>query len=356
MPLEMWRRLQEFVRWTCVRSDMRFLYGTFVLIVARGLSKSKQLLWQFPEKHQEPEAAVTHMLRARHNVMPSAGDMDVQTRAVMCKVSELHQIFAIGQFMQGENTPLNIQNLQEELRSESNPNVFKLFLLAELASLLGIGASSRTSGSSFLNKRTGRTAISSLQALQQVESQPCVRVYWNYLCTWAHALQLTLEEPADFAFARLACICRMNDRNPKLKLLYLSWANMNPADRQVLTDFFLADGIRNHACVFSYLPACFDNAQKNPAVGFATMLDLLVELVEITWLQMESDAKPQQPVLNLFDLAAFTGVVRSRSVFCSCLEHTKIVHMPNGEAWPQPLQPPSCRHGLNHGVFQTQPV
>ena len=331
MPLEMWQRLQEFVRWTGVRSDVSSLYGTFVLIVARGLSKSKQLLWQFPEKHQQPDAAVTHMLRARHNVLPSAAELDLDMRTVMCKVSSLHQVFAIGQFMQGENTPLNIRNLQEELKIESDPAVFKIFLLSEFASLLGIGASSRTSGSSFLNKRTGRTVISSLHALQQLESQPCVSVYWNYLCTWARTLQLALDEPADFAFARLACICRMNDRNPRLKLLYLSWANMNQADRAVLTDFFLADGIRNHACVFSYLPACFDNAQKNPAVGFATFLDLLVELVEIIWMQMESNATPRQPVLNLFDLAAFTGVVRSRSVFCSCLEHTKILHMPNGD-------------------------
>ncbi|CAE7245982.1 REV1 [Symbiodinium microadriaticum] len=331
MPLEMWQRLQEFVRWTGVRSDVSSLYGTFVLIVARGLSKSKQLLWQFPEKHQQPDAAVTHMLRARHNVLPSAAELDLDMRTVMCKVSSLHQVFAIGQFMQGENTPLNIRNLQEELKIESDPAVFKIFLLSEFASLLGIGASSRTSGSSFLNKRTGRTVISSLHALQQLESQPCVSVYWNYLCTWARTLQLALDEPADFAFARLACICRMNDRNPRLKLLYLSWANMNQADRAVLTDFFLADGIRNHACVFSYLPACFDNAQKNPAVGFATFLDLLVELVEIIWMQMESNVTPRQPVLNLFDLAAFTGVVRSRSVFCSCLEHTKILHMPNGD-------------------------
>ena len=65
-------------------------------------------------------------------------------------------------------------------------------------------------------------------------------------------------------------------------------------------------------------------------VGLASMLVLLVELVEITWTQLGLSVLPHQAwarrkafslsqvTVNLADLASFTAAVRSRSVFFSC--------------------------------------
>ncbi|CAK9006105.1 unnamed protein product [Durusdinium trenchii] len=112
-------------------------------------------------------------------------------------------------------------------------------------------------------------------------------------------------------------------------MAFSSWCSLSLSERQALTDFLLADGIHFHAVLFSYLPDCFANAHKNHKVGLASMLVLLVELVEITWTQLGISVLPHQVEVNLVDLAAFTAAVRSRSVFFSCLENARINHSGN---------------------------
>ncbi|CAJ1426257.1 unnamed protein product, partial [Effrenium voratum] len=324
MDRQTWERLQEFVAWTEVKSSLKWLYGLCVLIVVSGLSGSKHLSWQFPDSHQDPDEAVLYMLLVMHNVAPSVRGLDQDTLAVVTKVARLRKAFAFAQFVQGENTPHNIYLLQQALKDEE-PIVFKLFLLAELAILFGVGASWGCTGSHFLTQNMAQMVMLGLGALKNLRPGPEVslEIYWDYLCSWGRLLRLPEVAPQDLAFVRLARICRINARGKDLQLLYSCWSKVPPSDKAVLTDFFLADGIRHHASLLSYLPACFENARQNPAVGLPAMLELLVDLIEVTWVQM-SQASELQVVVNLYDLATFTSVVRSRAVFSACLEHAKI--------------------------------
>lgn len=97
-------------------------------------------------------------------------------------------------------------------------------------------------------------------------------------------------------------------------------------------DALLADGAAEKAISFTFLPAFFEAAKKNPAIGLRSALSLMVELVEKVW----GDAwiyNTEQPtvVVDLSELVAFTSAVRARHDFEVCLGHVKLLeHMQGG--------------------------
>ena len=113
-----------------------------------------------------------------------------------------------------------------------------------------------------------------------------------------------------------------------LASLRMVWASLDNPDRTVLVDYFLADCVNTNGLLFTYLPFCFANARTNKAVGLSAMLFLLVELIEITRMRMTvwlAGSKQSLLMVNVQDLASFTQLVKSSSVFESCLEHIQFI-------------------------------
>ncbi len=57
--------------------------------------------------------------------------------------------------------------------------------------------------------------------------------------------------------------------------------SLSKAERAILIDFFLADGIFKRAEVYTFLPLYFQNAKNNPAVGLSLAFEVLVNLVDL---------------------------------------------------------------------------
>lgn len=319
---EQWQQMQDFVVWTGIKERPDWIHGLLMYLAVKGLGRSKHLTMQLPKQCQQPDSAVSKLLENHLNVVPSFEILTEETADLVASISQLHESFVFGQFMQAENTPLSLQILRQRA-AEQDEAAYKLFLFSALGMLAGIGATAGATHSPFLTQGTTLTVLYSLQALQKLQLRSSQEIYWSYLCHWGRSLALSTHTLEDLAFLRLACICRTRERSA-MELAYSSWASLALSERQALTEFLLADGIHFHAVLFSYLPDCFANAHKNHKVGLASMLILLVELVEITWTQLGIGVLPHQVTVHLGDLAAFTAAVRSRSVFFSCLENARI--------------------------------
>lgn len=324
-----WKKLQDFVTGIGIRDKIEWIHGILVYLAVKGLGRSKNLTLQLPSQSQQPDAAVTRLLERNRNVVPSVLQLDEGILELLISVSSMHECFMFGQFLQAENTPLSLQLLQQKALENNDVSAYQLFLFSALAMMTGIGAREGCTGSPFLDDVACQSVLFGLEALRHLQARTCQEVYWSYLCSWGLMLDLPSTTLEDLALLRFACICRTRGYDA-LRGVLASWASMDAADRESITEFFLADGIHYHACLFSYLPDCFAHAHKNTRVGLDSMLTLLVELVEITWTQLAVSTLPHQVTVNLADLASFTMAVRSRSVFFSCLEHAKITNLGSG--------------------------
>lgn len=97
-------------------------------------------------------------------------------------------------------------------------------------------------------------------------------------------------------------------------------------DRFLLTPQFLADGMKEKAFIFTFLPLYFSNARANAAVGLARGLAVLAEVIETLCLQKVAQQTIAMAItVDLSDLAAFTKQVQVSSIFEVCIDHAKIV-------------------------------
>ncbi|CAK9005665.1 unnamed protein product [Durusdinium trenchii] len=336
---QLWSRLQDFVHWVGIKEKPQWIHGTLVYLAVKGLGRSKSLALQLPVECQTPDKVVCRLLENYMNVVPSAQYLDPVTHELVTSISKLHISFVFGQFMQAENTPLSLQILRQRA-AEHDDAAYKLFLFSALTGLAGIGAGPGTSGSPFLIEPTTLTVLHSLQALQKLQLRSSQERHEaaGYLCHWGRSLALSTHTLEDLAFLRLACICRTRARaaaamgeRTALEMAFSSWCSLSLSERQALTE--------TRIWIYGRLRQCTQEPQgrSSPcratelpvAVGLASMLVLLVELVEITWTQLGISVLPHQVEVNLVDLAAFTAAVRSRSVFFSCLENARINHSGN---------------------------
>ncbi|CAE7244467.1 KAT1 [Symbiodinium natans] len=385
---------QDFVTWVGIRDNVEWIHGMLVYLAVKGLGRSKNLTLQLPSHSQQPDAAVTRLLERNRNVVPSVLQLGEGTLELLLNVSSMHECFVFGQFMQAENTPLSLQLLQQKALEHNDVPAYKLFLFSALAMLSGIGAREGCTGSPFLNDFAGQTVLLSLEALKhlqertrhvaltyslrpQKKDQHRIWLCYALRASAAHAPWPAWGGAGEDKLGRnspvstngeammLFAVLLGTGTDESLRGFYscgrsglavadakvlTSWSVLDTSDRESLTEFFLADGIHYHACLFSYLPEfasglgdfaegeCAGCASiglpVEPALGVPLSLALrlwlrilLVELVEITWTQL---AAAGIVTVNLADLAAFTQAVRSRSVFFSCLEHAKISNLGSG--------------------------
>eukprot|EP00435_Cladocopium_sp_Y103_P050426 s1891_g15.t1 len=136
---------RDFVVWTGVKERPEWIHGLLMYLAVKGLGRSKHLTMQLPKQCQQSDAAVSRLLDNHPNVVPSFTILTEETSDLVASISELHESFVFGQFMQAENTPLSLQILRQRA-AEQDEAAYKLFLFSALGMLAGIGATAGDSG------------------------------------------------------------------------------------------------------------------------------------------------------------------------------------------------------------------
>jgi len=237
----------------------------------------------------------------------------------------IHKDFNLGQFLQAENSAASVDFLQSVDKQDGNQAEVRASLVAAFGLMCGImgsvGVNSHL-GSKFMDMNNSEAIITSLQCLQRLGEYSCQEVYWGYIRLRAQQLGIPVDSLEDVAFARLACLCRVQ-RSSDLDHLASCWKSLDNPDRLVLIENFLADGIYESGVLFLYLPFCMAHAKANEAVGLTAMLLQLVELITLARGRMGQSGGLM--TINLQDLYQFTAQVKSASVFDSFLEHVEFV-------------------------------
>lgn len=263
------------------------------------------------------------MLSEHPSMLPSASQLRPELLELVQKMFLLHGKFKLSQFVQGENAPFNVLSLQSFLFQKGGKTL-KLYLL----SLLGIMSGTPGQclyGSRFLDETNGQAIAFSLAALRHLSEASPQAIYWGYITARARRLEMPHTTIEELAFARLVCLIRIHAARD-VDAVRSAWHGLGFHDREALTLVLIADGIRERAFVFTFLPLCFEQAIKNKAVGLYNMLVVLAELADrVTLYSRRSDMDSNKPILvDLQDFASFISVVKGTSVFCTCLERSKL--------------------------------
>eukprot|EP00930_Biecheleria_cincta_P096383 TRINITY_DN88242_c0_g1_i1.p1 TRINITY_DN88242_c0_g1~~TRINITY_DN88242_c0_g1_i1.p1 ORF type:complete len:1180 (+),score=165.50 TRINITY_DN88242_c0_g1_i1:50-3541(+) len=322
---ETWLKLQAFVDWSGLRSDMNFIHIVLVFLAVKGLGKAEHILLQVPEGISSPESATLYVVEEHPNLVPSAEALNETYTTFLHRLLIIQEDFSFGQFLQAENSPASLQDLQDE---SLDANVVKVSLFAALGVMCGImGAAGEGAwkGSKFMDAKNSQGIVICLQHLQHLHDYSCEQIFWGYVATRVEHLDMDTKTSSGLCLARLACLCRIATQADGQALQEV-WSGLDLPVRHVLIDFFLADGISETAIVFSYLPLVLTNAKRNKAVGLSAMLIQLAELIEMTRSRMDFllvSSTHSVLMVNLFDLSSFVGMVKSSFVFQTCLEHVK---------------------------------
>ncbi|CAE6961543.1 KCNH5 [Symbiodinium natans] len=318
---EQWQQLQRILHWTSVDQDK--LQAVFFLLVAHAIGKYRAVSRQLAPEHQKPEAALLHILDFFPNAVPTAELLSLRAQYLLRDVLQLATLFNFAQMLQAENVPGNVLSLQKHLASRDHPQdllqVYMLYMLGFISGLAG------GLGSRFMNRHNARGTLLGLTALQHILDKDPKMVYWSYVQQRCQLLGLQAQQPEDLALGRLACLCRVQGEGDYCHILR-AWHQLSSAERWMLTKHFVANGITTNAIVFEFLPLCLEHARKNPFVTVQTLLEVLVELIQVVQAAVKkSHSRGHRAVhVELSDLAAFIMMVQNSYIFQSCLLRSKL--------------------------------
>lgn len=316
-----WEQLQEIINW--VRPSLEEIHAVLVLLAIRALGKSKFVLCQVPSHNRRPESAVLYLVEFSSNVVPSIKELSDKGLTFVKMALKLHEVFNFAQMLQGENVPANVAQLQE-LVSKQGEHAIRFYVLFLLGFMSGLEAGS---GSRFLTAQRADNIIEAIGMLQHLMDSTPRGIYWAYLCARARALNLPRQTPEDLVLIRIACLMRIHPENNCFNQLVTTWNRLGEAEKQTLTDHFLADGIDEVAFVFEFLPDCVNNAMKNPIVTLLGLLEVLEELLQTLQpaVAMNPDLKDAKIInVDLADMSEFIKCVQNHFVFETCVSRCKI--------------------------------
>ena len=138
--------------------------------------------------------------------------------------------------------------------------------------------------------------------------------YWSILKA---RRRLPVYEHHQLAFVRLACLSRMEEA-AGLQLLESAWTELSTVDRSLLQEHLLADGIKQVAFIFEYLPLVFQHAKQKPVVGLRRALEVLSSLVRLCREAAVAEVTGCNSVcVDLEEMAKYAERVASAKAFLS---------------------------------------
>jgi len=188
---------------------------------------------------------------------------------------------------------------------------------------MGGSGGSNLCGSRFMDENNGRVTVLSLHALKQLQVENPHAIYWSYIRARAQYSKHSASSVEDLALARLVCLSRAQSAED-LTHVTRSWRELEVADRKTLTEHFVADGIRQRALLFSFLPLCIVNSMANQVAGLKNTLVLVAELIQKLDARGCWGAHAASLTVDLFDLASYIERVKNSSNFCTCLDRAEL--------------------------------
>mmetsp|Transcript_3355 Transcript_3355/g.7926 ORF Transcript_3355/g.7926 Transcript_3355/m.7926 type:complete len:475 (+) Transcript_3355:2-1426(+) len=321
-----WVAIQELLCWDMTPCQ---LSAILVLLGIRGLSKNPEFAKLCPpSERRSPESVLEFAISSLGSCLPSLAALPKESTDYIASTVRMLGQFSFPQFLQGENNPHSVWQLQACLDQEEQV-VFKMFLLTQVCVLCGVTGKVSLEGSHFLNELNGRCVLKALTCLQNIADTRPQAVYWRYIAARGAALHLQVRQAGDLVLARLACLTRTVDPE-KLRSLQRDWLQLTDRERDALYEIFLLDGHTYKAFIFQYLPLFLTNAIGNSDIGLCGGLRLLVELyAKLLDHQCLGQAGSTVKV-DIFSLASAVGQVDGLRTLRKGLEHARIVKHGSG--------------------------
>eukprot|EP00404_Azadinium_spinosum_P040764 CAMPEP_0180694760 /NCGR_PEP_ID=MMETSP1038_2-20121128/2088_1 /TAXON_ID=632150 /ORGANISM="Azadinium spinosum, Strain 3D9" /LENGTH=489 /DNA_ID=CAMNT_0022726135 /DNA_START=184 /DNA_END=1649 /DNA_ORIENTATION=- len=322
MTPQTWDRWQRFVKWVDLSDEM--VHAMMVFLAIRGLGKVKSFAKALPRDKRSPEHVMLHLVDEVPGFVPSVRHLSESMHELIIETLNTHSHFNLAQLLQGENTPSHIKVLKEFVSSEGGERLLKFYLLGLVGVMCAIRGTETLNGSLFLDEKQGSNVFLGVQCLRKLSKAQPQAIYWGFISTRADLLGLSTRTPDDLAIARLACLIRATPGDKQL--MDNAWSSLTHGERMTLTGHFLADGIKETAFVFNFLPLYFAHSKANPAVGLQRALAVLVDYLEL----LRSDGYAEQIgstaiVVDLQDLSTFVKEVKSPRIFLAVAENSKFI-------------------------------
>eukprot|EP00931_Biecheleriopsis_adriatica_P031469 TRINITY_DN18450_c0_g1_i2.p1 TRINITY_DN18450_c0_g1~~TRINITY_DN18450_c0_g1_i2.p1 ORF type:complete len:1235 (+),score=180.44 TRINITY_DN18450_c0_g1_i2:55-3705(+) len=317
-----WEELRKICAWCAL--DEKSVYALLVLLVTRGLGKSRIVSMQLPPgaaRSSRPEHIMTCLMHDFSNVVPSVEHLDHDEKQLILETLEIHAGFNFAQLLQGENVPASIAQLRAKV--DGRVDLFRFYVMFLVGFMGGIAGGT---GSLFLDANNAHGIITGCKAVLALMSSTPRAIYWSYFSEHAGRIGAPSTTATDLVLARLACLCRVKDFKGYLQL-WASWMAISAQTQQILMKHFFADGISQRAFVLEFLPRCFSNVKNNSFIQLSSLLEVIRNLVEDLWSTSEGASSKVQYnnviTVDLSDLAEFIAIVRNRFVFQTCISRCK---------------------------------
>jgi len=280
------------------------------------------------ETRECSEDAVLYVIDHAPHLIPSFELLSGEMQDLVKAAFYTHSRFNLAQFLQGENCPSHVQQLQECIQYDGE-GLLAFYLFNLLGMMCALRGSETQRGALFMDQRQGTIVVMGIQCLQQLSDASSHAIYWAYVNGRARSLRWATDTPESLAVARLACLIRAVPKD--MHNLESEWNKLSVADRNVLVEHFLHDGIQEKAIVFAYLPVYMVAAKANTAIGIHRALAVLIDFLEL----LRADGCVEQHVemtfsADLTDVAAFVREVHSPRVFDVVAGFSKIAHTSTG--------------------------
>lgn len=194
--------------------------------------------------------------------------------------------FSIAQFIQGENTPANLNGLSG-LDQES----LDFYLLHAVTDMAGAAGQFVQNGSAVMTEPTYQGFRSSIESLEGIaKGHSPVQVYDNYLESRAKKINLDIQNPTQRAATRLSCMLRISE-SEKAREVQDALTSLPENTRAILEKELNKTGVDDgYATLLYYSPALLLNirtalektgdpnaAQKSLEIGLTTLARIYQE-------------------------------------------------------------------------------
>jgi len=256
-------------------------------------------------------------------LLPSISLLDDEQIALISEMCDIYGKFEMPQFLQGENLPCALLELQNQLR-EVNVNTFRPYLFSQVCLMCGLSGHEQTSGSAFMTSAKAVPVLIGILHMQHINEFHASEVYFSYVMTRATYVGQVGAGNEARAFARLICLMRIVDPQ-ELKPLEEAWRCLSLDEKEILADHFNRDGIVAIGIVILYLPAYLSNASENEAVGTLRGLRILVELLQLLYTRLINVGGDSRTLtVDIQSVAEFTHRVHSSQAFEQCLDYLRM--------------------------------
>lgn len=227
--------------------------------------------------------------------------------------------FNLGQFVQAENLPANLQGLKKLSEDELIFNHFHI--LYDVAGALGHVSSN---GCMLLNEPTYQFFAMALQSIKMLPNKSLMDVYNHYLraraALWG---KHEIKNDKDRAFVRLGCMARC-ESSAEFDQVKAAFENKLLAKTQdILCKALNKNGVTDRGVLLYYGPAVICNARsaykENPGEGIAIGLRYLAKVLSLAS-SLQKNSAPGVTIIDCADLAQKMKAPTSLSAYQLHLE------------------------------------